>query len=283
MADREENRHELIIPNDDISFKMFLFEGKDGNYFRDWHWHRSVEIFAVIQGELDFFLDEMRLHLGPGQFVLVNSNEIHSIHALHPNETVVLQIPVNSFRRYYVEDSFICFFHSRPDTDEEVMRLIREMYGTYLKKELGYDLAVQSLFYQLLYLLVLNYRNMDADRREMLTRFKNRNRLSDIMDYIKDNYSRGITLKHLGNVFGYSPSYISRMFQKYAGCGFKKYLENLRLEHAFQDLLETNMPLETIAAVHGFPDRKALSKAFREKYHMTPRQFRNDKNCPKTG
>ena len=27
-----EFKHELIIPNEDLPFKLFLFEGKDGNY-----------------------------------------------------------------------------------------------------------------------------------------------------------------------------------------------------------------------------------------------------------
>ena len=29
-----EYSHEFIMPNDDIPFKMFIFEGKDGNYVR---------------------------------------------------------------------------------------------------------------------------------------------------------------------------------------------------------------------------------------------------------
>ncbi len=40
--------HELIMPNDDIPFKMFIFEGKDGNYHREKHWHRSIEIFCAF-------------------------------------------------------------------------------------------------------------------------------------------------------------------------------------------------------------------------------------------
>ena len=50
--------HELIMPNKDLPFKMFLFEGKDGNYFRDKHWHRSIEIFAVLDGGLVFHIGD---------------------------------------------------------------------------------------------------------------------------------------------------------------------------------------------------------------------------------
>ena len=49
-----EIQHELIMPNKDLPFKMFLFEGRDGNYIREKHWHRSIEIFAVFQGTLGF-------------------------------------------------------------------------------------------------------------------------------------------------------------------------------------------------------------------------------------
>ena len=50
--------HELVIPNEDLPFKMFQFEGKEGNYFRDKHWHQSVEIFAVFEGALTFYLND---------------------------------------------------------------------------------------------------------------------------------------------------------------------------------------------------------------------------------
>jgi len=267
------SQHELIIPNKDISFKMFLFEGKDGNYFRDKHWHRSVEIFAVDEGEVDFFLDETRIHMTAGQLVLVNSNEIHSISALRSNRTIVLQIPVSTFRRYYQDNSFIYFSRSCKDTDDEMMELVRDMYNTYQEKSLGYDLAVQSQFYHLLYLMVRKYREIQPNR-EMMMRYRNRDKLSEMADYIKDNYSEEISLEHLGSVFGYSPTYISKMFRKYVGCGFKQYLESIRLEHAVLDLEQTGDSLDVIADRHGFPDRKALRKAFQKIYNTTPRQYR---------
>ena len=40
--------HEIIIPNKGLPFKMFIFEGKNGNYVRNKHWHTSIEIFAVF-------------------------------------------------------------------------------------------------------------------------------------------------------------------------------------------------------------------------------------------
>jgi len=46
--------HELIVPEVGFPFKLFLFEGREGHYHREKHWHRSIEIFAVCNGELEF-------------------------------------------------------------------------------------------------------------------------------------------------------------------------------------------------------------------------------------
>ena len=35
-------KRELVIPNDDLPFKMFVFEGKNGNYRVTKHWHDTV-------------------------------------------------------------------------------------------------------------------------------------------------------------------------------------------------------------------------------------------------
>ena len=92
--------HELIIPNEGLPFKLFLFEGQDGNYRRAKHWHRAIEIFLVAEGELEFFLNNRLCPLKAPDFVIVNSNEIHSMTALTPNRTIVVQIPFSCFCRY---------------------------------------------------------------------------------------------------------------------------------------------------------------------------------------
>ena len=71
--------HEIIVPNDDLPFKMFIFEGSQGGYIRQKHWHRSIEIFAVFDGEMEFYLHDEKYPLHPGEFMLVNSNELHPI------------------------------------------------------------------------------------------------------------------------------------------------------------------------------------------------------------
>ena len=69
--------HEIVLPNEGLPFKVFIFEGGEGNYFRNKHWHRSVELFAVYEGEIIFYMNDQAYPLQTGEFMLVNSNEMH--------------------------------------------------------------------------------------------------------------------------------------------------------------------------------------------------------------
>lgn len=271
--DYKDYQHEVIVTDTGLPFKLFLFEGGNGNYVRDKHWHRSIEIFAVWEGHLDFTLGDRNFPLSSGEFVIVNSNEVHSIVAHEPNKTVVLQIPQDIFADYFTDEHFIWFSHSEKENDHRVFVLLQEMYLRYTSGEEGFVLQTMSLFYELLYILVTKYRklNVHADLVKNNNQLK---KLSKITRYMKDHYAEPISLESLAEQFNYSPSYLSRMFQKHAGINFKDYLLSIRLEHAARELEESSAQIVDIALNNGFPNSKAFSNAFRDKFDMLPSEYR---------
>lgn len=267
-----QSNHEIVVPNEDLPFKMFLFEGEKGNYFRDKHWHRSIEIFMVFEGHLKFYLNDLEQKLNPGEFVLVNSNEIHAIDSPEPNKTVVIQIPLKTFSDYFTGEQYIRFTHEAKKQDVQVVDLIREMFAAYGKKETGYDMRVKSGYYMLLYLLVSVYRELDV-KDEVLKQNRKLNKLTPITNYMKEHYREELSLEALAEVFGYAPAYISRMFQKYAGINYKDYLQGVRVEYAFAELNRAEHTVSEVAFHHGFPSSRAFSKAFQKKYGMLPSAY----------
>ena len=270
------SNYELIITNIDIPFKMFEFEGKNGNYLRENHWHRSIEILAIFDGELTIGFPNKEHQLKAGQFMLINSNQVHWIKASHPNQTVILQIPLKTFERYYTEEQFILFSQKTFEQDSTVMTYVSEIYKAYNCKDIGYEFHVQSLFYALLNLLVSVYIEQNVDV-EMFRLNKKIRRLTNITNYIRDNYKSDLSLDYLAKVFGYSPTYLSRMFQKYGGINYKSFLRSIRLEYGFQELSETDRTISDIAMNNGFPNSKSFSAAFKERYGMMPSEYRNKK------
>lgn len=274
-------QHEVIVPNQGFPFKLFLFEGSNGKYIREKHWHRSVEIFAVREGSLEFYIHEKQYHLKAGDFIIVNSNEVHAVHAPKPNKTIVLQIPGNQFANYYTEEQFIWFSHKDREHDAQVSQLVGEMFAFYQEKETGYELQMLSRFYQLEYLLVTEYRKLEV-HEELLKSNKQLKRLGVITGYLKEHYTDDISLEKLAAIFGYSPSYLSRMFMKYAKINYKDYLQSVRFEHALKDLQETDMQIGDIALNHGFPNSKAFSNLFRKRYGMLPNEYRKNSEKKET-
>lgn len=267
------SEHELIIPNKGFQFKIFEFEGKGGGYFRERHWHRSIEIFAVYEGYVNFEVNERKLCLRSGEFILINSNEVHSIESPEPNSTVVVQFPLKVFEDYYNDDAFIYFTHSPRNEDQEVMRLILRLYREIQQEEYGFTYKVQSEFFYLLYLLVVKYRKKEVSP-EIRVRYRKLNYLSSIIDYIYEHFQENVSLRELSEKFGYSPAYLSRMFQKYAQIGYKTYLQSVRIEFAFRELVNTDHTVSEVALNNGFPSGKSFSREFKKKYNMLPTEYR---------
>ena len=227
----------------------------------------------MCSGELEFYIDNKLWHLMAGEFMIVNSNEVHSVDSPLPNETIVLQIPIELFEDYFTGEQFIWFTHEPGRRDERFMELMRELYQVYEEKACGYDMKMRSLFYDILYYLVRDYRLLNTGQ-EFVRKNKTLDRLSGITSYMKENYRNSLSLEKVAEEFGYSPTYLSRMFQKYAGITFKDHVQNIRLEHAVKDIESGEYSITEAALRNGFSGSKALARAFRKKYGMLPSEYR---------
>lgn len=265
-------RHELVLPNEDLPFKLFVFEGKNGSYKVSRHWHRSVEIFLVLEGSIDFYINAVRCRLSRGQFILVNSNEVHSIDCPYANDTLVLQIPRGLFEKALGDADSLLFLRTC-GKDAQLAEYIRRMHESYEQKQSGYLFRVLSDFYSLMYLLVTDYRILEVDE-ERRKQNRNLDRLSHITNYIQVNYKDSLTLEGVARIFGFSPAYLSRMFLKYAGINYKAYVQDVRTEAGCRLLLNTRLPVGEIALECGFPDSRSFAKEFRKRYGFPPAEYR---------
>lgn len=265
--------HEIIHPGEDFPFRIFTFEGQGGDYVRGKHWHSALEVFAVFSGELDFYIDDQKYILRQGSFILLNSNDVHSIVAKNENVAVVLQFPVSVLQSYCSADDYICFDHDPADTDEELMWLMEQTNQVYQEKKRGYRMEALGLFYLILYRLVEKYQKLEV-AGDQLKRNKNLNKLSPITSYIKEHYAEELTLENVAEHFNYSPTYLSKMFKTYAGVTFKNYVEDVRLHHAANEICACKASLGEVALKYGFGNSRALARVFEKNFGMLPSTYR---------
>ncbi|WP_369404361.1 helix-turn-helix transcriptional regulator [Secundilactobacillus collinoides] len=83
-----------------------------------------------------------------------------------------------------------------------------------------------------------------------------------------------ITVAKLAAIANVSESYFAHLFQKYLHQTPLAYVTRRRLLATEKQLLTTSDSLETIAFNTGFANVKAFNRAFRQRYLISPHQYR---------
>ncbi len=94
------------------------------------------------------------------------------------------------------------------------------------------------------------------------------------MEYIHQNYSRGITVGEVAQQVGISRSYLYRAFQQALSCPPSDYLSRHRIRRAGQLLRHSALSIGAVATSVGFEDRFYFSRAFRRATGLSPTQYR---------
>lgn len=89
-----------------------------------------------------------------------------------------------------------------------------------------------------------------------------------------NEYHTNISLDDLCRHFGRSRSHISHLFKKTSGKSIREYCNSLKLEDAKKLLEETERSITEIAFDTGFNDTAYFINIFRNKYGITPLQYR---------
>ena len=58
------------------------------------------------------------------------------------------------------------------------------------------------------------------------------------------------------------------------GVSYIKYLNSLRFESAYKEIVNTDLSITHIAIENGFPDTKAFNKIFKKVYGVNPGEYR---------
>ena len=82
-----------------------------------------------------------------------------------------------------------------------------------------------------------------------------------------------VTLKDIAKHFSYHPNYISTLLHREIGKSFSEILLEQRMERALILLKGTTLPITEIAQMLGYSNSSNFYKAFREYFHVSPREY----------
>ena len=93
------------------------------------------------------------------------------------------------------------------------------------------------------------------------------------LDYIEQKY-RTTTLTELCEILHLPMHVLSKMIKKSTGFNFKELLQRKRLNKLVELMCDTDLPISDIIAAVGYENNSYFHRVFKERYHMTPRVFR---------
>lgn len=96
----------------------------------------------------------------------------------------------------------------------------------------------------------------------------------DIIRYINDNFDK-ITLPDTALRFGYSQSQLHRIIKRSTGVSFSEVILSVRMQRARHYLLNTHLPIKSIAYLLGLDSAEHFSRMFKKNRGMTPKEYRN--------
>lgn len=238
----------------------------------NYKYHEAAFVF-VLNDLIQLKLTEDVFQMHTNDVILLEPNTSFSLTGHNNNLVLLLRLnydfwlQAQSGRYGY----FVCNSLTDSIRDYSALRqLLSQISICYFECGANNDLRIKELAYSLLYYLTTYH--FVADKT--FSDGKESTRQQQILSYIDNNYMNEISLEDLSDAIHLAPNYLSRFFKKNIGTNFKTYLQEVRLNHALDDLKYTNATITAIAYNNGFPNANAFISSLRNKIGITPTEFR---------
>lgn len=164
----------------------------------------------------------------------------------------------------------------KPTDVDEVYRVFRG-----LKEQLDQDHMEKRKLAELLgghpaqqFMTAMNLEAQERSADGEKTHESERKVIRQVMQYIKLNADKDITLNEVAEEVFLSPVYLSRLIKMETGKTFTDYVVKARMDHAAQLLQNTNMKIYEISEQVGYKDVRHFYKLFKKHTSHTPKEYR---------
>ncbi len=233
------------------------------------HFHPNFEVYFITEGNVTYFIEDRKYSVKAGDIVLIPEGVIHRTEY---GEDKCSRLLINCSPRYIptsvrTEISSYLYLYRNPSITDEVLEIFGKLEKEYSSPDSLSESIIVLYTHMLFYLLKRNRSGCENIENH-------RYYLSETVDYLKNNFTKKITLSDTAKLFSMSPEHLSRSFKKENGIGFNKYLNLLRLQKAEELLKTTELSVSKIADRCGFDDSNYFSLKFKELYGIPPKAIR---------
>lgn len=244
----------------------------------DYHYHEQTELYFLLSGDCKYFIGNKIYSVSSKQLVVIPAFMIHKTTYSSKKRSRILLSLKKDFLDFepLIDLTKPQIFRFDEKYNNEILNIISKIEMEIEKKDSLSKKMCKCLCYELFAVIA---RNAIKVTKEENTKSEDVSMtVEKITAYISEHYMENITLTGVSKEVGLSSAYLSKLFKKVTGLGFKEYLITIRILNAKKLLKETSLPVSTIAFDCGFNDSNYFSKMFHMYSHNTPLGYRKEKS-----
>ncbi len=243
----------------------------------------SLEISYVLKGSYEVTTEHSSSIIHVHELALIAPYDIHMIKPLQ-QDSIILTVHLDfSYLPHYmvgdVSHSFTSIICNQKQ-NKVILEKIQQQLGILFLQIIKGTNNLYELNQVLTSLIYIASHNQKFALEELPLSSKNHENYMKAILFIDQNYQQDIHLEDIAQNLSFSISYASRLFKRYTGVNFVRYLAMVRIRHSLEALLAGKDSIEEIAFACGMNSAKAYSQAFKELYGITPsvyrKQFQNN-------
>lgn len=108
------------------------------------------------------------------------------------------------------------------------------------------------------------------------------NVMDEVLHYIHHNYRDNLKLETIAPLFGYSSSYLGKVFNKKMGVNFNSYVNQVRIKEAKKLLEQDTLKVYEIAEQVGYSNVDYFHKKFKKYTGTSPAEYRKNEGITKS-
>lgn len=251
-----------------------------------WHWHPEIELTWIMEGELEYHVNDAIYHLKAGEGLFGNSNTLHAGFQEEGRNCSYLSITFHPRFLYGYEGSclqtkymdFITGSEARSSLklapsvswQKRILDSMKEIYAVSREHPSDYELRVHLLLTEIWQQFFLYFYHQPESE---LKPQKGIQRLRDMLSYIQEHYTEDITLEDVAAQVNICKSECCRFFKKYMNMKIFDYILFLRIHNSLTYLKQGESITRT-ASLCGFSNAAYYGQIFRRFMKCTPSQYR---------
>ena len=280
MIEQLNGIHEIVNYKENTNIRLYD-NIKTENYPA--HWHTPIEIIMPITNSYTVMIGDTVTELAPSDIIFIGAGVVHALNAPPQGRRLILQIEPSVLRGLKDMDSIITLIspaititaESSPTLHKALHSNILAIANEYNNAYPFYETAIYSIFMDMLVYIQRNSNELGHFSAKNPISKEHIDKFMSICTYISNHCTEDLNLDDIAQLAGFSKYHFTRLFKQYTNTTFYKYVNQKRIEHAEQLLIDPNLSITEVALSSGFSNQSAFIRMFKLIKSCTPTEYRN--------